>query len=161
MSVMRKLILLVVIVPFIILLINGVQDAFKEVPEDQLTAQQKVERILKGLTFTTPQSFDVLLNEERVDKNKRESIKLLLLKSDVEYLPMSPRVEDKLEPALDVFKKDLPNYDFGKPLGEKASYFRMLTSNERDWNVITIQTDKGYFSRWEQRADLYQLIREE
>lgn len=158
---MRQLILLIVIVPFILLIVSELQQQFREIPEDELTDQQKVERALDGMTFNTPSEMDVLINREYVDNSKRERVKLIIVRSEGEYLPMSPRIDDKSVSVLSILRKDLPEYDFGVPENEQASYFRMLTSNQRDWNVVSLKTDKGYFSRWEQRTDLHQLIREE
>lgn len=158
---MRGLILLIVITPFLLLIVAELRQAFDEPPEDMLTPAQKVERVLDGVAFNTPPDLKVLIHDERVDKQKRERVTLLVLQSNVEHQPKSPRIDDKSAAVLSILQKDLPEFSFGAPIDEHASSFRMLTSNDRAWIVFSVQTENGYFSRWEQRVDMHQLIREE
>lgn len=157
---MRAFIFLLVALPFVFFLASGVRDAFYEPPEESLTESEKVARTLEKLVFVTPKEIVVLLNDERVDKNAREQFKTIILKTDEEYLPRSPKIKEKPETVLSIIKKDMPDHDLGEVVDETAAYFRFLMPDS-EWNIVSIKTSSGYYSRWEQRSDLYQLIREE
>lgn len=157
---MRAFIFLLVALPFVFFLTSGIRDALYEPPEESLAESEKVARTLEKLAFVTPKEIVVLFNDERVDKDAREQFKTIVLKTDEEYLPRSPKIKEKPETVLSILKRDMPDYDFGRSVDETAAYFRFLMPDS-EWNIISIQTSNGYFSRWEQRSDLYQLIREE
>ena len=157
---MRGFIFLVVALPFVYFLASGVKDALYEPPEDSLTEPEKVARTLEKLAFAAPKNIEVLLNDERVDKGAREQFKTIILKTDEEYLPRSPKIKEKPELVLNVIKKDIPDYSFGEIVEGSAAYFRFLMPNS-EWNIVSIQTSNGYISRWEQRSDLFQVMREE
>ena len=157
---MRAFILLLVVLPFVYFLASGVRDAFQEPPEDSLSESEKIARSLEKMVFETPGEITVLLDNKRVDKDARVAFRTLVLKTDEEYLPRSPKIEEKAESVLKVIKKELPDLDLGEIVDGTAAYFRFLMPDS-EWNIVSIKTSNGYYSRWEQRSDLYQLIREE
>jgi len=118
------------------------------------TESELVIEFLEDFSFTNPRELNVLLKHKTVDKKRRENILVLVLKTDQEYWPKSQRIKDDTDKVMDIFKASLPDYDFGVPEKGTASYFRMLTFDSA-WEVSTIQTSNGYFSRWKQVTDIF------
>ncbi len=118
------------------------------------TESEIVVDLLENFAFIRPKEVDVLFKEKNADKKRREIILIMVLKTVDEYLPKSSRIEDKASRALEIMRTSLPDYDFGEPVSEKASYFRMLTSDS-EWTVSTIETSQGHFSRWKRVTDMF------
>lgn len=158
---MRRLIFLIVAIPFILLLASQVQQALYEPPESELTESERVVRLLENSTFNTPKEISVLLNKDHVDKQARVEFKTIVLKTDEEYLPRSPKSDVEANKVMKILTGDMPEQDFGQPVNDKAAHFRWLTPGGEEWTVSSIETSLGHFSRWKRRADLYQVLREE
>jgi len=118
------------------------------------TESEIVVDLLGEYAFNTPLEVAVLFNEETENRKKREKIKIIILKTNEEYLPKAQRVPDKSIQVIDILNDKLPDYDFGFPVSESASFFRMLTSNS-DWGVSTIETSLGHFSLWRRVTDIH------
>lgn len=121
-----------------------------------MSEKDKIERFLTDYTFNTPAEITVLHDQESLDQDTRMRVRTLLLKSNEEYLPMSPRISDQADRVLGALKSTVSGYDFGVPVEGGASYFQWLSPTS-EWKVSSLQTDKGHFSLWERRADVYQL----
>ncbi|MDH5544608.1 MAG: hypothetical protein OEZ43_03380 [Gammaproteobacteria bacterium] len=152
---MKGLLFLVVIIPFALLLVSECTQSVKETPEHLKTEQEKVTTLLKDFTFNTPGNIDVLLHRDQVDNKTRERVKTIVLKTNVEYLPKTPRITDKASEVLAILQQTLPEQDFGQAVNDEGSFFRMMTANS-EWFVYTVETTSGHYSRWERRADVYQ-----
>lgn len=149
---MRGLLFLIAIVPLALMLAAQFKSESDRVP----TEKEQIVSLLEDMTFNTPRRIQVLLNEDRLDKEKRQRIKTIILKTDEEYLPKSQRIVDKAPVVLDILRKDLAGHDFGTAVGDKASYFRWLTS-DAEWTLSSVETSNGHYSRWEGVGDIYQL----
>lgn len=130
--------------------------AFRETPEHMLTETEKVQRFLADFTFNKPSEITVLYDNQRVDNKTRETIKTLILKTDEEYLPKSPKVPDTFDNVITLLKNSVPSHDFGEQTGVEGGYFQWLTKNST-WTVSSIETSNGHYSRWERRTDVYQV----
>lgn len=117
------------------------------------TKSEKMVELLENYAFSAPKVVEVLLDEEIDNKKTREKVKVIIIRTDTEYLPKAQRVPDKAENVMDILSARLPGNDFGTPLSENASFFRMLTSNS-DWAVSTIETTRGHFSLWKRVTDI-------
>ena len=153
---MRALIFFIIIIPFVLLIMAQCH----EKPEHLKTESEKIADLLEDLTFNTPKEITVLFNNDYADQKTREKIKTLILKTDEEYLPKSPKISNKPETVLNALHTSLPDHDFGKPSGTEANYFRWLTSNS-EWTVSAVKTSQGYFSHWQKVTDVHQLSRDE
>ncbi len=131
----------------------------REKPEHLLTKADKVERMLEDYTFNTPKQISVLYQQEHEDKKTRERVKVIVLQTNEEYLPKSPKMPDSFQTVLNELKIHIPDQDFGEQVAEKAAYFQWLSPNS-SWVVTSIETTNGHFSRWEKRADVHQLSNE-
>lgn len=149
---MKKWIFLIIILPFVFIL--GV--ALRDEPEETLTEDKKIVALLEGMTFNTPKQISVISNIERNDNATHQRVKTIVLKTDEEYLPRSPKIPDNAAIVLEMLKREVPNYDFGVPIHEQASNFRWLTPNG-DWTVSSLTTSQGEFSLWERRAEFNEL----
>lgn len=149
---MRQLVFLIFILPFVFLLALSL----REPPEESLTEDKKIAALLEDMTFNTPKQIKVLANKEYNDNTKREHVKTIVLKTNEEYLPRTPRIQDKSRVVLDMLKKEVPDYDFGTPVNEYASYFRWLTPNG-EWTASSVVTSQGDFSIWERRSEFSEL----
>jgi len=153
---LKAIIFFIVVLPFIFLL--AVQ--LDEPPEHLKTEKEKLVDLLEDLTFNTPKEIIILSNEEHFDQKTRVKIKTLILKTNEEYLPKSPRILNKAKTVLDRLKTGLPAHDFGEPKSTQAHSFRWLTPNS-EWIVSSVETSYGHFSRWEKTTDVHQLSRDE
>jgi hypothetical protein len=158
---MRGLIFLVVAVPFVLLLASQLQQTFHEPPESELSEAERVERLLENSVFNTPKKIDVLLNKDHVDKQARVEYKTVILKTDEEYLPRSPKSLVAADKVMQILHNDMPEQDFGQAVGDKGGHFRWLTPGGEEWTVSSIETSLGFISRWKRRADMFQVLREE
>ena len=118
------------------------------------TEAEKVSELLEDYVFIRPREVSVLFNETTVDNQRREKTLIMVLKSDQEYQPKSQRIPDNSNKIINLMNDSLPDYDFGTPIAEEANFFRMLTADS-DWKVSTIETSKGYFSRWKRVTDTF------
>ncbi len=131
----------------------------REKPEHLQTEADKVENLLEDYVFNTPKQISVLYQQEDEDKKTRERIKTIVLKTDEEYVPKSPRIPNGFQAVLDEMQSHLPDYDFGEQVSEKATLFHWLSPGA-NWVVTSIVTTNGYYSRWERRMDVHQLSNE-
>ncbi len=153
---MKAVIFLIVILPFAFLLTAE----FDEPPEHLKTEKEKLVDLLEDLTFNTPKEIIILSNDDHFNPKTRVKIKTLILKTNEEYLPKSPRISNKAQIVLDALKTDLPAHDFGEPTSTQAHSFRWLTPNS-EWLVSSVETSNGYFSRWKKTTDVHQFSRDE
>jgi hypothetical protein len=149
---MKQLLFLIIILPFVFLLGLSLRDE----PEESLTEDKKIAALLEDMTFNTPKTITVLLNTEHNDNATRQRVKTIVLKTNEEYLPRTPRIQDKSQAVIGLLKKEVPNYDFGAPINEQGSYFRWLTPNG-EWTASSVETSLGNFSIWERRAEFNEL----
>ncbi len=126
-------------------------------PEHMKTDWERIREQLGPYAFNTPKDIEVLLRRQSVDQKTRERIERLILKTNEEFLPRTPRIPDSVDNVMRALRKYLPDYDFGEPVVEEGSYFHWLSPNTK-WFVSSIETSRGHFSFWEKRMDVSQLI---
>ncbi len=133
---------------------------FRDPPEHMLSRSDKVKNLLEDYTFNTPNYVSVLYQTEVENKQTRKVTKTLVLRTYDEYIPRSPVTKGTYQTALNTLKNLLPEHDFGDAVAEKANYFSWITPNAQ-WSVTSIETNKGYYSRWKRVSDKHQFINEE
>ena len=131
----------------------------RDPPEHMQTEADKVKEFLEDYAFNTPKHIGVLHQDEVENKETRKIVKTIILRSNQEYLPKSPRIADDYQTTLNEMKEDLPNHDFGEQVSEESSFFSWL-SPDAQWSVSAIETSKGHYSKWVRSADKFQLRRE-
>jgi len=149
---MRGLIFVTVIAMVAFIVVNELRDP----PESMLTERDKIERFLADYTFNSPKDIVVLFQREDVDNKTREKVKTLVLRTDEEYIPRSPRIPDQSMRVFTALTAMVPEHDFGAPIDERAGYFQWLGPNTQ-WKVSSVVTSTGHYSLWERREDVYQL----
>lgn len=118
------------------------------------TEAEKAIDLVENFIVIRPKEVDVLFKEFTVDNKRREKILVMILKSDQEFQPKSSRVPDKSSNVIDMMNASLPEQDFGTPKAEDANFYRMITADS-EWMVSTIETSKGYYSRWKRVTDMF------
>ena len=151
--------MLTVFLPLMILLTLSLFINYDEDPDAVPSEKDIVIKLLEDITFNTPPRVSILLNEQFVDKQSRIRYNTLVLKTDEEYLPKSPKNPDNSKNTLQKLNDSLPDYNFGKPIDNKSNYSHFLIGNA-EWTVSYIQTDRGYFSKWVKKVDVAQLLSE-
>jgi len=152
--------LFLVVMPILILIGLVVSDFSGEEVEEEKSEKEIVLEMLEDITFNTPPRISVLRNEQYVDKSARIRYNTLILKTDQEYLPKSPKNPYLSTKVMEELKADLPSHKFGEPMNKDASYSRFLFANA-EWTVSWAQTDSGFYSKWVKKEDIHQLLREE
>jgi len=97
--------------------------------------------------------FTVLFKENINDE--REGINILTIITASETQPVLNKGEALIvnfQTALNLFKIDLPNYDFGQQVNNNATSYRW--NKNVQWSVSTINTSNGFYSRWQRITDL-------
>lgn len=148
---MKALIFFIILAPLVFMLGAELRDT----PEELLTDSEKVQRILEDYTFNTPQKIDVLLHVDTIDNDKRERVKTIILKTDELYLPKSPKAPESAKQIHSAIQKSIPDIPVAELSDDKGLYFHWLTPND-SWTVLAIETQDGFYSRWERRADQFQ-----
>jgi hypothetical protein len=152
---MKALIFTIVIAVFATIFINE----FRDPPEHMMTEAEKIERLVDDFTFNTPQEIVVLSQNEVIDNKTRERVLTIVLQTDSEYLPKTPRIADRPAVVLKALQTTVPDHDFGEALEKGASYFHWLSTNSK-WSVASMETTTGHYSRWEKRVDVYEATLE-
>ncbi len=129
-------------------------------PVSVVSEREEVKAILADITFNTPKRVNVLLNEQFLDKKSRIRYNTYVFKTDEAYLPKSPKNPDTAANALEILQTALPEYDFGEPMNDEASYSRLLIGNA-EWTISSLHTTYGHFSKWVKQVDAYQLLSED
>jgi len=145
--------------PVLILLTILLFMGFDEESDGEKSEKDVVMELLEDITFNTPPRVSILFNEQFVDKKSRVRYNTLIVKTDEEYLPKSPKNPDNATNALEILKESLPEYNFGKPMSEKAHYSHLLIGNA-EWTISLLHTDRGHFSKWVKKVDVHQLLNE-
>lgn len=146
--------------PLLILLTIILFIGFEEDPNNAEKSDKDIAmELLEDITFNTPPRISILHNEQFVDKQARIRYNTLILKTDEEYLPKSPKNPDNSANALEILQENLPDYNFGNPVSDKASYSHLLIGNA-EWTISLLHTDRGYFSKWVKKVDVHQLLNE-
>lgn len=151
---MKRFLILLLIIP--VAYFAGV--SLRDEPEGPKTDKEIVLEQFEDLTINKPGNADVLVNRKQVNKQTKEIVKTIVLKTHEELLPKAQRIPHSANDVISEMNRHLPDYDFGAPEGE-GSYFRLLTSNA-DWQVTSAKTTNGYFSQWVQVTDIHQLSNE-
>jgi len=154
---MKALIFFLIVTPFVLLIMAQCH----EKPEHLKTESEKVVDLLEDFTINTPDKITVLFNNDYVDNKTREKIMTLILQTDEEYRPKSPKISNKSHTVLNALQTSLPEHDFGQPSGTDANYFRWLASANSEWTVSAVETSLGFFSHWQKVTDVHQLSRDE
>ncbi|HFE38776.1 MAG TPA: hypothetical protein ENK06_10235 [Gammaproteobacteria bacterium] len=131
------------------------QEADKFVSE-----RDEAKELLADITFNTPKRINILLHERHVDKKTRTRYTTLVFKTDEEYLPKSPKNFASSADVLKILQTTLPEYDFGEPISDKASYSHLLIGNA-EWTISSLHSTHGYFSQWVKQMDVYELLNED
>jgi len=145
--------------PVLILLTILLFVGLKEDPNEEKSEKDIVMELLEDITFNTPLRVNILFNEQFVDKKSRIRYNTLIVKTDEEYLPKSPKNPDNSANALEILHESLPDYNFGIPVSDKASYSHLLIGNA-EWTISSLHTDRGHFSKWVKKVDVHQLLNE-
>jgi len=149
---MQKYVFLVVVAVVVFVVATQMRLAREHVP----TKSEIVIELLEDYAFMRPKYVDVLFKEEHTDKERRENILIMVLKTNDPYQPKAQLVPDQASRALEIMQKDLPDYDFGEPVSDKAEYYRMLSADS-EWTVSLLETSKGKFSRWKRVTDMFSI----
>jgi len=152
---MKALIFTIIIALLGFIVISDLRDP----PEHMQTEADKVKDFLEDYAFNTPKHIGVLFQDEVDIKDSRKVIKTIIVRSNEEFLPKSPRAPDKYTVVLNEMKKHLPEHNFGEQVSEKGSFFSWV-SPDAQWNVSSIETSMGHYSKWVRSADKYQLSNE-
>jgi len=147
---MQKYLFLLVTVVVVFYVASELRIERERVP----TEGEVANKLLEDFIVIRPRDVDVLFKEFTVDNKRREKILVMILKSDQEYMPRASRVPEKSSAVIKMMHESLPDYDFGTPKSEEANFYRLLTSNS-EWMVSTIETSKGYYSRWKRITDMF------
>jgi len=148
-----------IFLPLLILLTLSLFVWDDEEPVEKSETDLAIE-MLEDITFNKPPRVKLLFNEQFVDKQSRIRYNTLIFKTDKEFMSKSPKNPDSNTNVLDLMKENLPEYNFGTPIEDKASYSHMLLGNA-EWTVVSIESDLGHFSKWVKKVDVNQLLSED
>jgi len=149
---MKQFLLFIAIIPVVLI----VATEFSKKPDQAMTEREKLMDTLNDMTFNRPERITVLIDETTVDKKARERVRTLVLKTNEEYVPKSQRRKSSTDAVLKLLKEKLPEYEFGEIVNSEASFFHLL-SPRAEWAVSSLETNKGFYSRWESREDFHSI----